>query len=73
MADPSGSSEPAATIMDPAVHMENLTGLTFDEVGEEDNGSPKAMLTIQHVVGRRHGAGSEEDLADIIRGDNRVR
>ena len=57
----------SATIMDPAVHMENLTGLTFDEVGEEDNGSPKAMLTIQHVAGRRHGAGSEEDLADIIR------
>ena len=57
----------SATIMDPALHMEKLTGLTFDEVGEEDNGSPKATLTIQHVLGRRHGAGSEEDLANIIR------
>ena len=57
----------SATILDPADHMENLTGLTFDEVGEEDNGSPKATLTIQHVLGRRHGAGSEEDLTDIIR------
>ena len=57
----------SATILDPAVHMENLTGLTFEEIGEEDNGSPKATLTIQHVAGRRHGAGSEEDLTDIIR------
>ena len=57
----------SATILDPAVHMENLTGLAFDEVGEKDNGSPKATLTIQHVAGRTRGAGSEEDLAKIIR------
>ena len=57
----------SATILDPAVHMENLTGLAFGEVGEEDNGSPKATLTIQHVAGRTRGAGSEEDLAAIIK------
>ena len=57
----------SATIMDPTLHMEKLTGLTFDEVGEEDNGSPKATLTIQHVAGRTQGAGSEDDLTDIIR------
>lgn len=68
----SSKSEPlfiaaSATILNPKEHLQNLTGLSFEEVMEKDNGAPRAPLTVQHVAGRTIGQGSEEDTADIIR------
>lgn len=57
----------SATIKDPVEHLEDLTGLPFTGVTEEDNGSPKSPLTIQHIPGRTTGHASETDMADLIR------
>ena len=57
----------SATILNPTEHLEKLTGLPFVEIGEEDNGSPRAELTIQHVESRTKGQGGEEDMIDVLK------
>ena len=57
----------SATIRNPTEHLEQLTGLRFAEITEGDNGSPKAPLTVQHILGRTQGTGSEQDMTEIIR------
>ena len=57
----------SATILNPTEHLEKLTGLPFEEISEDDNGSPRAKLTIQHVESRTKGQGGEEDMVDVLR------
>ena len=38
-----------ATILNPAAHMTQLTGLPFSEVTESDNGAPRQETTLYHV------------------------
>ena len=56
----------SATIDRPTDHLNKLTGLQFEEVTEQDNGSPKSPLLLRHVAGRDYGPGSEDDMADLI-------
>ena len=42
----------SATIHNPAQHLETLTGQPFQVVDDRYNGSPRAELTVQHVIGR---------------------
>ena len=42
----------SATIHNPAQHLETLTGLPFQVVDDRYDGSPRAELTVQHVIGR---------------------
>ena len=57
----------SATILNPTEHLELLTGQPFEEITEDNNGSPKAPLTLQHVGGRTQGAGSEQDMVELIK------
>ena len=57
----------SATILNPTEHLEALTGLQFEEIGEENNGSPRATLTIRHALGRTRGQGGEEDMTSVLR------
>ena len=56
----------SATILNPTQHLEQLTGLRFAEITEEDNGSPKSPLTVQHILRRTLGMGSEQDMIELI-------
>jgi DEAD/DEAH box helicase domain-containing protein len=53
-----------ATIVDPAGHLETLTGLPFVAITEEDNGAPFHGLTLVHVEGPGHGSPAEKLAAN---------
>ena len=57
----------SATIHNPAQHLETLTGLPFQVVDERYNGSPRAELTVQHVVGREPHDQGWRDLQAAVR------
>jgi DEAD/DEAH box helicase domain-containing protein len=54
-----------ATIVDPAAHLEKLTGLPFDAITEDENGAPFHGLTLLHVEGPAYGAPAEKLAADF--------
>lgn len=56
----------SATIADPAGHLEALTGLSFEVVGEEHNGAPRYAKTLLHLEGPEYGAAAEAHLADLV-------
>lgn len=58
----------SATIADPAGHLEALTGLTFEVIGEEHNGAPAHAKTLLHIEGPEYGAAAEAYLADLVAG-----
>jgi DEAD/DEAH box helicase domain-containing protein len=53
-----------ATIIEPAAHLETLTGLPFVTISEADNGAPFHGLTLLHVEGPAHGSPVEKLAAD---------
>ena len=55
----------SAPLADPAGHMRTLTGLSFAQVTEEENGSPSAPLAVRHVLGKPSGEGSQEDIVRL--------
>ncbi len=57
----------SATIHNPAQHLETLTGLPFQVVDDRYNGSPRADLTVQHVVGREPHDEGWRDLQAAVR------
>ncbi len=57
----------SATIHHPAQHLETLTGLPFQVVDDRYNGSPRAELTVQHVVGREPHDDGWRDLQAAVR------
>ena len=57
----------SATIANPADHLSTITGLTFTEVKEADNGAPKAPLTLQHLIGLPPHEGGTMDFANTIK------
>ena len=57
----------SATIHNPAQHLETLTGLPFQVVDDRYNGSPRAELTVQHVVGRDPYDEGWRDLQAAVR------
>ncbi len=57
----------SATIHNPAQHLETLTGLPFQVVDDRYNGSPRAELTAQHVVGREPHDEGWRDLQAAVR------
>ena len=57
----------SATIHNPAQHLETLTGLFFQVVDDRYNGSPRAELTVQHVVGREPHDEGWRDLQTAVR------
>ena len=57
----------SATIHNPAQHLETLTGLPFQVVDDGYNGSPRAELTVQHVVGREPHDEGWRDLQAAVR------
>ena len=57
----------SATIHNPAQHLETLTGLTFQVVDDRYNGSPRAELTVQHVIGREPHDEGWRDLQAAVR------
>lgn len=56
----------SATIIEPAQHLERLTGQTFMLVDEADNGAPAFGLTILHVEGPAQGAAAQAILVETI-------
>ena len=57
----------SATIHNPAQHLETLTGLPFQVVDDRYNGSPRAELTVQHVIGRDAHDEGWRDLQAAVR------
>ncbi len=57
----------SATIHNPAQHLETLTGLPFQVVDDRYDGSPRAELTVQHVVGREPHDEGWRDLQAAVR------
>ena len=57
----------SATIHNPAQHLEMLTGVPFQVVDDRYNGSPRAELTVQHVVGRDPHDEGWRDLQTAVR------
>ena len=57
----------SATIHNPAQHLETLTGLPFQVVDDRYNGSPRAELAVQHVVGRDPHDEGWRDLQAAVR------
>ena len=57
----------SATIHNPAQHLETLTGLPFQVVDDRYNGSPRAELTVQHVIGREPHDEGWRDLQAAVR------
>ena len=57
----------SATIHNPAQHLETLTGLPFQVVDDRYNGSPRAELTVQHIVGREPHDEGWRDLQTAVR------
>lgn len=56
----------SATIADPAGHLEALTGLPFEVIGEEHNGAPCHAKTLLHIEGPEYGAAAEANLTDLV-------
>lgn len=56
----------SATIADPAAHLEQLTGLPFEVIGEEHNGAPRDAKTLLHIEGPEYGAAAEANLAGLV-------
>ncbi len=56
----------SATIADPAGHLQALTGLPFEVIGEEHNGAPAHAKTLLHIEGPEYGAAAEDNLAEIV-------
>ncbi|MDT0506922.1 DEAD/DEAH box helicase [Novosphingobium sp. MMS21-SN21R] len=56
----------SATIANPAAHLERLTGLPFEVIGEEHNGAPCDAKTLLHIEGPEYGAAAEANLADLV-------
>ena len=57
----------SATIHNPAQHLETLTGRPFQVVDDRYNGSPRAELIVQHVVGREPHDDGWRDLQAAVR------
>ena len=57
----------SATIHNPSLHLETLTGLPFQVVDDRYNGSPRAELTVQHVIGREPHDEGWRDLQAAVR------
>ena len=57
----------SATIHNPAQHLETLTGLPFQVVDDHYDGSPRAELTVQHVIGREPHDEGWRDLQTAVR------
>ena len=57
----------SATIHNAAQHLETLTGLPFKVVDDRYNGSPRAELTVQHVIGREPHDEGWRDLQMAVR------
>ena len=57
----------SATIHNPAHHLETLTGLPFQVVDDRYDGSPRAELTVQHVIGREPHDEGWRDLQTAVR------
>ena len=57
----------SATIHNPAQHLETLTGLPFQVVDDRYNGSPRAELMVQHVIGREPHDEGWRDLQTAVR------
>ena len=57
----------SATIHNPAQHLETLTGLPFQVVDDRYDGSPRAELTVQHVIGREPRDEGWRDLQTAVR------
>ena len=57
----------SATIHNPAQHLETLTGLPFQVVDDRYNGSPRAEITVEHVVGRDPHDEGWRDLQAAVR------
>ncbi len=57
----------SATIHNAAQHLETLTGRPFQVVDDRYNGSPRAELTVQHVVGREPHDEGWRDLQTAVR------
>ena len=57
----------SATIHNPAQHLETLTGLPFQVVDDRYDGSPRAELTVQHVIGREPHDEGWRDLQTAVR------
>lgn len=56
----------SATIADPSGHLEALTGLPFEVIGEEHNGAPAHAKTLLHIEGPEYGAPAEAYLTDLV-------
>jgi DEAD/DEAH box helicase domain-containing protein len=56
----------SATIADPAGHLEALTGLDFDVIGEADNGAPRHPKILLHIEGPEYGAVAEANLSELV-------
>ena len=57
----------SATIHNPAQHLETLTGLPFQVVDDRYDGSPRAELMVQHVIGREPHDEGWRDLQAAVR------
>ena len=55
-----------ATILEPGEHMRKLTGLPFEVVGEEQNGTKRYPRTLLHVGSGQKGKSLEENAAQVI-------
>lgn len=56
----------SATLQDPAAHLAQLTGRTFEVVDEAWNGAPGLGMTVLHVEGPEHGAPAEALLTETL-------
>lgn len=57
-----------ATIAYPEAHLEELTGLRFEVIGEDQNGAPAHERHIHHIHGPDYGATAEAALSDLLAG-----
>ena len=55
-----------ATILDPAAHMNKLTGLEFSVVDEESNGAPRHSRTLHHLPVYPNVSAPEKTVAELI-------
>ena len=55
-----------ATILDPAAHMNKLTGLDFSVVDEESNGAPRHTRTLHHLPVYPNVKAPESTVAHLI-------
>ncbi len=53
----------SATISAPDQHLNALTGLQFEKVGEEDDGAPRYKRTVVHIAAANH---TEAEVADSM-------